>query len=118
MTETLPGPSRFEAFRPLVAEALRRGLMPTINQMRCVNAGASRTSAHVLFMGFPGQYNWQHRDSGHDYARRPRWLKHSSGRVAADDHCVHDLLVERPLLYRCHAPRAESMCRSGTSHPW
>ena len=47
-TEMLPGTSLPETYRPLVAEALRRALVPTINQMRCVSPRASHTSPLIL----------------------------------------------------------------------
>jgi hypothetical protein len=44
----LPGTSFPETYRPLVAEALRRALAPTINQMRCVSPRASHTLLLIL----------------------------------------------------------------------
>ena len=47
-TEMLPYTSLPETYRPLVAEALRRALAPTINQMRCVSPRASHTFLLIL----------------------------------------------------------------------
>jgi ABC-type iron transport system FetAB permease component len=53
--ETLPGASRLEACRPLAIEALRLGLMPTINQMRYVTL---RSTHDFLLIPWPHLYPW------------------------------------------------------------
>jgi len=60
-TEMLPGTSLPETYRPLVAEALRRALAPTINQMRCVSPRASHRLLSCLSSGhylFPWSARW------------------------------------------------------------
>jgi hypothetical protein len=44
----LPGTSLPEIYRPLITEALRRALAPTINQMRCVSPRVSHTFTLIL----------------------------------------------------------------------
>jgi hypothetical protein len=46
--EMLPVTSHPETYRPLMAEALRRALMPTINKMRCVSSRSSHTFLLIL----------------------------------------------------------------------
>lgn len=110
-TETLPGVSRLEACRPLAAEALHLGLMPTIHQMRCVI-----TRPHSQFCSSCGhrlpwsQRSWYHCDSGNDEARDPRWIRRGAGHAAADDHHIHDLCFECALLYHRQALGTEGVC--------
>jgi hypothetical protein len=113
----LPGALCPETFRQLTVEALRLGLMPTINQMRCVSSCHILTTTHLLNTAiFPRQCHRHHRDSGNDGARNSRWLRRGAGGAAADDYRIHDLLLKHALLYHRHALGSESVHRFGTPH--
>jgi hypothetical protein len=114
--ETLPGASPLEARRPLAIEALRLGLMPTINQMRYVSARSTHTFPFIL----PSSCDGFFLASVMGIVAIPGMMVRAildgadielAGCATADDHRVHDLCVECAFVHGRYSLGSDDMRR-------